>query len=317
MKLFTIDLDKEPENRWEEVIWYYKDDILNIMKQSELILCNGNNRLYWLASNFLSILTNMGLVLYYQELKGIAKILGVSVGEVVMLQLAYEFNTSCTSILKKKDDGVYHFRTMDWNLTTVKPITINVNFIKDREIVFGGTTWAGYIGILTGMRPHQFAISINYRQLNENYYSNIYQTLKSAWPVSFLVRHVLIDCNDYEEAKFVLEEADIISPTYIILSGNNDGCLITRNRFNRLKPLNLINHGEIVQTNIDHWSNNPLYNIDYSIERRKFAYEWINEPDIDMDDLWELMNISPILINSTIYATGMCVAYNYYETKIV
>lgn len=317
MKIFTIDLNKEAENRWEEVIWYYKDDILNILKQSEITLCNGNNRLYWLASNFLSLLTNMGLVLYYEELKGIAKILDVSVGEVVMLQLAYEFNTCCTSVLKKTDNGVYHFRTMDWNLTDLKPITINVNFIRNGETVFGGTTWAGYIGILTGMRPQQFAISINYRRLNESYFTNLYQALRSAWPVSFLVRHVLTNCDDYEEAKFVLEEADIIAPTYIILSGKNDGCLITRNRINRLKPLNLVKQNEIVQTNIDHWTNDPRENIENSIERRKFAYEWLNDPDVDIDDLWALMNKAPILANHTIYATGMCVADNYYETKLV
>jgi hypothetical protein len=316
MKVFTIDLDKEPENRWEEVIWYYKDEILKILKQSEIILCNGNDSLYWGASKFLSLLANIGFVYYYEELKGIAKILNVTIGEVIMLQLAYEFNICCTSILKKKDDGVYHFRTMEWNISESKPVTINVNFVRNGKIVFGATTWAGYIGILTGMKPNQFGISVNYRNSNESYLNNVYHALKSAWPVSFLVRHVLTNCDDYEEAKFVLEEAEIISPTYFILSGKNDGCLITRNRINRMKPLNLVNHNEIVQTNIDHWSNDPRENIENSIERREYAYEWINDLDIDMDDLWDLMNQEPILVKNTIYATGMCVAYNYYESKL-
>ena len=108
-----------------------------------------------------------------------------------------------------------------------------------------------------------------------------------------------------------------IAPTYIILSGRDEGCLITRDRINRIRPLNLKDRNTIVQTNIDHWSNDPRENIENSIKRRDFAYEWMNDNDIDEDYLWDLMNTSPVLANNTLYTTGMCVAHNYYESRLI
>jgi len=317
MKVFTVNLDKEPENRWEEIIWFYKDEILKMVKISEIFLCNNNYQLHWSASKILSLVANMGFISNYEELKGIAKILNISIGEVIMLQLLYEYDTNSISILKKTKDEVFHFRTIDWNISETKPTPININFIKDGNIVFGATTYPGYIGTLTGMKPKNFALSINHRKLDDDYYSNLYYILTSSWQISLLARHVLTNCDNYEEAKFILEEADIISPVYIIISSKDDGCVITRDRINAISPVNLQNQTDIVQTNIDHWINDSTKDISGSIERRAFAYEWINNDNINLDELWDLCKISPILTKNTIYITGMNVNDNYYKSKLI
>ena len=41
---------------------------------------------------------------------------------------------------------------MDWEMPELMPLTLEVEFrIKDKP-VFVTSTWAGYIGVLTGMR---------------------------------------------------------------------------------------------------------------------------------------------------------------------
>ena len=53
---------------------------------------------------------------------------------------------------------------MDWDLPILKELTIQINFKRRDKTVFTGTTWVGYIGVLTGMKARAFSVSINYRQ---------------------------------------------------------------------------------------------------------------------------------------------------------
>ncbi len=322
IKTFTIDLDKSPETRWTEVISLYRNDILKVLKETENML--GNQYFLWMATKFFSLLANVGLVLYDRELQGIAQILDLPIGKVAMLQLAYEFCTCCTSILVKDDNKVYHFRTMDWEMKSLKPITVNVKFIKNGNTILKGTTWPGYVGILTAMKPNEYSISINYRRLNESFLKNIYYGLTSCWPISFLVRHVLTECNNYKEAKYILEEANLMAPVYIIISGKNEGCIITRDRIKSVEPLNMKDNDILVQTNIDHWRDDDIehnwQDIDNSRERRKYAYTWLkNYAKIDIinkEMIWNLLYSKPIYARDTLYMTGMCASDNYYETKL-
>lgn len=41
-----------------------------------------------------------------------------------------------------------------WTLTEkLKPLVVNVKFERDNQTVFKSTTFAGYVGMLTGIRP--------------------------------------------------------------------------------------------------------------------------------------------------------------------
>lgn len=322
IETYQIDLHTDPKNRWREIINDYKE---NILKNLDIIDANinsifGTSILSNLVSNFFSGLTNLGLVMYYQELEGIAETLGISVGKVAMLQLAYEFNTSCTSILYKQTNVIHHYRTMDWNMIELKPLTINVEFKNNGLPLFVATTWPGYVGILTGMRFDAYAISINYRRVNEGIFRNIWNGLFSCWPISFLVRHVLTNYSTYEEAKNVFRNSYLMAPVYIILSGMTGGRIFTRDRIKNVRELKLVNY--LIQTNMDHWrgseKSNDWQDIEYSRKRRYLAYEYLSKieaNDLISKKLWDLLNIYPINKNNTIYLTGMCVAQGYYETK--
>ena len=86
----------------------------------------------------------------------------------------------------------------------LQPLTIEVDFVRAGRVAFRATTWAGYIGILTGVRPGGFSVSVNYRRtevMNEEplkaFAKNLQRGLARHWPVSFLVRAALERCGSY------------------------------------------------------------------------------------------------------------------------
>lgn len=94
----------------------------------------------------------------------------------------YELSRACTSIVAQAADGqLFHGRNLDfgqwfrWNQTSrffrddrprrscrswgltdaLKAITVNIRFIKEGKLLFRGTTFAGHLGVLTGLTQYQ------------------------------------------------------------------------------------------------------------------------------------------------------------------
>jgi penicillin V acylase-like amidase (Ntn superfamily) len=62
--------------------------------------------------------------MFGEELKAVAEQTGLSVGRLVLLQLAYEASTCCTSIVAPGVGGIpIHGRTMDWEMEYLKPLS--------------------------------------------------------------------------------------------------------------------------------------------------------------------------------------------------
>ena len=54
---------------------------------------------------------------------------------------------------------------LDFNLAgLLRNLTIEVDFQTKGQTVFTATTYAGYVGVLTGMRPGAFSISLDQRE---------------------------------------------------------------------------------------------------------------------------------------------------------
>ncbi len=141
---------------------------------------------------------------------------------------------------------------------------------------FISTTWAGYVGILTGVAPSKFAVSVNFRfiitspQLIDwilfrattkgTFWTNISSAISYSWPVGFLVRETLATANSYSEAVEFLSNSSLIAPCYLTIAGSKpkEGKLITRNTKGEENPWLFSEKGVIVQTNIDHWSSDPV-----------------------------------------------------------
>jgi hypothetical protein len=66
-------------------------------------------------------------------------------------------------------------------------MTVELDFQRGGRTVFLGTTWAGYVGILTGVRPGAYSVSVNFRVVGDGVMTNLKKGLKSHWPIGFLV----------------------------------------------------------------------------------------------------------------------------------
>jgi len=85
------------------------------------------------------------------------------------------------------------------------------DFQKNGKTVFKTVGWVGFIGALSGIKPHKFSLTLNAVLSNDN--------PEIAQPVSFLLRDVLDSANDFEEARKKLESTTIASDCLILLSG--------------------------------------------------------------------------------------------------
>ena len=169
---FTIHLDYPPNKRWNEVIAHFKEHIPKATKIAEDMLGENTVRL---LKPLLKLATYSNGIMYREELLSISKQTSIDAGLLLLLQLVYEAFAACTSVIVKTERYPIHIRTMDWNLPILRKLTFQAKFKFKNKTLFTGTTWAGYLGILTGMRHPQtkeeeaYSISINYRRTPESY----------------------------------------------------------------------------------------------------------------------------------------------------
>jgi N-acylethanolamine-hydrolysing acid amidase len=260
-----------------------------------------------IGTGIMETATSLGRVYYGEELKAISARSGVKLGRLVILQLMYEAASCCTSIVVPGPDGVpRHIRTMDWGMDLLADLTIEIEFVKGGKTLYIATTWAGYVGILTGIKPSNFSVSVNFRVTGDSMWTNIKKAATACWPIGFLLREVFESAPDYDTAISWLSNSKLIAPCYFTVCGTKpgEGALLTRNRQGVEQLWELGKAGPIVQTNIDHWNNNDDDDILYSIDRRDRARTYVDSDptysQITESNLWRLMSKRPILNSLTV-----------------
>ncbi|KAM9329674.1 N-acylethanolamine-hydrolyzing acid amidase-like [Gastrophryne carolinensis] len=259
---------------------------------------------------------------YAGEIKGIAKTLGVSAGDIMALNLCYEATAFCTSIVAQDKKGnIYHGRNLDYNFNDIlRNLTLDVDFIRNGKIAYTGTTFLGYVGLWTGQSPNKFTVSGDAREQGKWWENAISALFKRSSPVSWLIRDTLNEARDFEAAALQLSKTPIIAETYFIMGGAQprEGLVITRNRDGPadLWPLDPLK-GEWfrVETNYDHWTPPPP-----SDDRRTAAIKALNatgQENINITSLYKVLSVKPVLNRDTIYTTVMSAAFpEEYTTKI-
>jgi acid ceramidase len=105
---------------------------------------------------------------YGDEMKGIANATNTPLGEIVLYNIFYEIFTVCTSIVSQDPQGnIVHARNLDfglflgWDIANntwiisemLRPLIINVNFTRNGDLVYRSVSFAGFIGVFTGVKP--------------------------------------------------------------------------------------------------------------------------------------------------------------------
>ena len=224
---------------------------------------------------------------------------------------------------------------MDWEMPELQPLTIEVDFVQGGALVYSTTTWAGYVGVLTGVRAGGFSVSVNYRRTlygEENGVLAVLKNLKRGalghWPVSFLVREVMETESSFVGAVAALQQSELMAPVYLTLAGtqSGEGLVLTRDRegapagdSSSCVSERLGHDGctSVVQTNMDIIKcdqddpDDDWQDICDSRRRRRFAKAALASAGsaiaipITMEDLWCLVSLAPCKAHDTVYTTAM------------
>ncbi|KAK3098609.1 hypothetical protein FSP39_021198 [Pinctada imbricata] len=247
---------------------------------------------------------------YAAEMRGIAKSLNIDLGLIVGMNILYDVTAFCTSIVMQDSKGViWHARNLDYSYTDMlRNITVQVDFIQNNKTVYSGVTYAGYVGLLTGMRPKAFTITIDERDQGawwENFLIGIID--RKAEPIGFLIRDVLANETTFESAVKRLSFTTTEASAYFIVGGvgKDEGVVITKGRIAPVDTWQLDTaNGRWyeVETNYDHWGPVPKTDDRRDPANKKMVAMGQN---VTVDNLFDVMSTVPVLNDDTTYTIIM------------
>ncbi|CZT49376.1 uncharacterized protein RSE6_10213 [Rhynchosporium secalis] len=158
---YQIDLSLPPAECYVQLATDFAPEIKSARKLVE-----------WLASIFLYRVYSAEET---KELKGISEASGVDLYFLVALNVLLDSLLGCTSggvmtsMGQKGGDGkrMMHFRTLDWGMDPLRSVLVVLEFVRSesdnpKRIVGRSITYAGFVGILTGVRK-DLSVSLNFR----------------------------------------------------------------------------------------------------------------------------------------------------------
>jgi hypothetical protein len=167
---------------------------------------------------------------YVGEMEAIARRLNLELRDVLAMQCSYELSQGyesifgCTAGVRTfPRHGPVHVRTLDWPIPSFGDATRVFRFVDgEREFITVGVV--GYVGVLSGMLPGAYSLSINYAPTS--------QLPGFDFGPAFLAREVLENCDTYEDAVSVLRDTPLAAPCFFTVCGAKaeEFCVIERGR---------------------------------------------------------------------------------------
>lgn len=322
---YIINLDLPPEVRWNKLVTDKRKELnatLNVIKNLTNSFFRGT--FIWLVDKVLPFIIKSLPEPYSTEIASIAKVTKIPLGEIILYNIFYEVFTFCTSVIVQDYKGnLYHGRNLDfgifmgwdtknhtWKITeAIQRTTVQIEFYKENQLLYKSVGFAGYVGIITAIKPKHFTLTINERfKLNGGYIGILEWILgdhSSHW-MGFLSRDVMENSPNYTTAMKTLATSKLIAPVYFILGGIKKGeaCIITRDRgTNKADILSMENGWYVLQTNYDHWNKPPFYD-----DRRTPAIKCLNkmtQKNASFAGVFNILSTQPNLNKLTAYTALM------------
>ncbi|XP_077977688.1 N-acylethanolamine-hydrolyzing acid amidase-like [Glandiceps talaboti] len=323
---YVLNLDLPPEKRWESIVAHW-----NVTKLQE-------NLQFVIKTEVPEVLIPVVQMIggnidkyipspYSGELMGMAKAFNMSLGDIVLVNLLYDITAYCTSIVAEDSEGqIWHGRNLDYTFTEMlRDMTFIYDAQRNGTTVYTATTFIGYIGAMTGMRPKAFSISADERDQGKQW-ENMLELINAlltgqASFVSFLIRDAIANMNNFDEAVHMLSTEQIIAPVYYIIGGMKpgEGAVITRDRLASKDVWKLDSSNErwfLVETNYDHWEPAPQ-----SDDRRDPANKAMNgltQSGVNATTMYnKVFSLKPVLASHTVYTTTISAAEpDMYNTMV-
>lgn len=336
---YIVDLDIAPAERWNEISRVYGPGIKELVSSAkEFITAFLGERLVKLLEEMLGKLNEKFPQPYADELKGIAEVTGLPLGDVVLYNMFYEVDTVCTSIVAEDENGkLYHARnldfgiflgwnekTHDWTITEkLRKTIINVDWRKNGKTVFKSVNFAGFVGVYNGVRPQRFTVTANQRFDKDGGFVGLLKWIRGdnslSW-MTLLVREVMETADSYEEAIDRLSKTKLMAPVYYIVGGNSSGqgATIVRSREETLYTVNLDKTKPdgwyVLETNYDP-KEKPLF-IDDRDAPGRACMNKLGRKNVGFEGIFNVLSSTTNLNKLTAYTTLMQVDTGTVETYI-
>lgn len=328
---FDIDLDRAPDQRFNEVIGHFNSSIQSFYQH---FLSNAAVKavLFGLAEKRGPEEDEL-----MGEINGIARETKLPSYGIHAIQMLYELQTvmvpiwnitipwsgpGCTGIvaMNKNDGMVYHARNQDFSPAPyMQALMYTANFKKSGQELFKAQMIAAYALPLTGLKKgtNGFSMETNTRYLdhkggNSEWEHNL---LVEKRPFnSWVVRKIMEEQPDYDSAVKAAKEEKLCTTQYLIMSGVKKGTIIARNPDNVAYQMTLgqpnyyCRDDYIIVTNFDYWYHDireyfdPTSQFGIGHSRRKSAQKILNSSSVITEEvLWKTISDKGVEATDTVF----------------
>jgi len=331
-KKFVVNLDLPPQQRWTEIVTTYKGQYGPLIEWINKVIPPAFQKL---LDPIFEELDKYIPAPFGDEIRGVGKVLetvGIDLGKVVLLNLIYDLTApgfhirpetggvlACTSIVAQTASGqMLHARNLDYSIGGLKNITIQVDFQRNGTTIFSGTHFAGYVGILSGMRPGGWSVTVNERDRDGegSVIDNILHLFKGGHSLGFTLRNMLETNKTFNEALQSATTVHLLAPVYLTMAGvrAGEGAVVTRDREqpDDVWRLQTPERWNLVETNYDHWKPSG----DTRLATAEKGMATMSPANVTLDGMYGVISTPPVLNRGTAYSTKMIPATGFYETWI-
>jgi len=333
---FVIDLDVAPQERWKEVVAYYRDSgyLEALYKPDSPLFKKGVH--HFVQREFLQAAAPLFDEEYLGEVDGWIKYGNNSFmtrERVMEFNMLYEANypSFCSGLLAAKPDGtVVHGRNLDWWLTlTVRgkqvgwpELTADITMLKGGKPFMNSIHWPTQLSLATAMRYGGWTFEQNTRRPKRDAGENLAALRQGGRLFGLEARRIMERVPDYETAVETLWNTSWAAPQYFIVSGPKpyQGVVLSVDRLGqhlpssppplRLDPLR--GKWYLLQTNDD--EGKPSHDIRRPNELRKL--ELASQADVSAGWVLDQMTSLPLLVKDTAFTWVAEVASGTHEALL-
>lgn len=321
---FTVDLDRAPEERWAEVAAAYRPALVQLAAQQRATLAP----LQPWADRIAAAQREPDE--YVREMRGVVAAVNdsrVTLHDLRLANIQYELTADCTGIVAAAPGGgVVHGRNLDFDSPGMAAITLDVDFARGGRVVYSAATFAGYVGVHTGVRKGAWSLSQNTRIVADERRNRtlfLHRTLLAAEggarSFGILVRELMDAGVGYDDMVARLSGTPLAAPQYFIVAGAGagQGAVITRDRAGAVRPWALdpaAGRWSLVETNYDHWEPPPPGD-----DRRDPAAAAIaagGRAAVSADAVLRVLSTPPVLNNATVISWTAVPATGEHQTIV-
>jgi acid ceramidase len=221
-------------------------------------------------------------------------------------------------------DG-YSFPNDTWDLTTkLRNILIEVNVQKGGMSLYNTSTFAGFLGLLTGAKEGAFSLSVNSRY-NEQLDVYLLEWLQGKYvgtELTMFLRDVMTTNATFADALATAQTARLVGPAYIIIGGiaAGEGAVVSRAATHTVNTWTLADAMAggayyVLETNYDRWKPAPIFD-----DRRIPAQRCLNDTTqngISISQMYNILQAQPVrnqLTTQTVLMQPSIGRYESYKT---